>query len=538
MTKPKRKKNRSPEGTGPLEGHFREGKKFYPPLAHYGNVAPGIQWVRWCLPELFWIALVVDAVGLRVAAKLVPKIIAWRPATAESVTLYASDFGRLADNERSQLLGTLDAPIKDALGESFATFTKFYPGFPMSWLVPERARDDAPAGMEQLEAIKHLVRRHEDRRGYDAMALQVLAWVGIGSAGAGVKYPSADLVPDPNELLLNPGSRRSKRDASSLRAVLNFQLAKTNESAWAQAFWEQGRKISECVISVPSGGGEVTMNQFGEPMLRKLMVAGRRFAAKAGEELNEIHQAFLLDAGNPARGEVLMGMLQRQLTLAQDVISNPFYTLPPWAEFVERAMVETYIRAKWLVHRDRKEDYEWFVNYGQGQVKLRITQLRELAKRDPELTEAATAEAEILLKWLDSQHFEWLQVVDVGMGTHDKSLRDLAIEAGCAEQHSLRFQWLSGVVHGHWHGLVRDNLTYCQNPLHGLHRLPYAPERALQASVMLNAMEAYGATFLAIRRLSKPDQTTCASVDAWLKEGEENYFWGLAEIEPEPHDEE
>jgi hypothetical protein len=268
-----------------------------------------------------------------------------------------------------------------------------------------------------------------------------------------------------------------------------------------------------------------------------MMNAGRRFIDDVEKELAKLSSSFLNETEIPARGEVLLGLLRRQATIASDVLCNPFYTLPPWAEFAERAMSETLIRMKWLVKQDRKEDYEWFVDYGRGQVKLRIEQLKSLAEQDSEARDSALQEAEMLTKWLASQQYDWLQVVDVGGGTHDKDLRKLATEAGCKDEHSLRFQWLSGFVHGHWHALNRDNLTHCVNPLHGLHRLPYAKERYFSFGVTLDLLELYVSCYLEVCKLAGVEVEASDAAQAWITEAQERNFWDLV-VPPEAADDE
>ena len=58
-----------------LEDHAQYGKQFRPPLLDYmltaGHGPPNLEWVRWALPEMLWIKLLIREHGLRRAGELV-----------------------------------------------------------------------------------------------------------------------------------------------------------------------------------------------------------------------------------------------------------------------------------------------------------------------------------------------------------------------------------------------------------------------------------------------------------------------------------
>ena len=58
-----------------LKDHAQRGKKFRPPLLDYmltaGHGPPDLEWVRWAIPEVLWIKLLVGEHGLRRAGELV-----------------------------------------------------------------------------------------------------------------------------------------------------------------------------------------------------------------------------------------------------------------------------------------------------------------------------------------------------------------------------------------------------------------------------------------------------------------------------------
>ena len=131
--------------------------------------------------------------------------------------------------------------------------------------------------------------------------------------------------------------------------------------------------------------------------------------------------------------------------MAADMARMVTLTMSPWAEMGMRGMNETLIRLKWLAAYDLVENYEWFVNYGLGQEKLHIEHFKALLDDADRQKEHDDIKAQIDDRegWLNSQRVAWLQEVDVGGGMHDKDLRKLAEEAGCADLRNLVFQPMS-----------------------------------------------------------------------------------------------
>jgi hypothetical protein len=257
--------------------------------------------------------------------------------------------------------------------------------------------------------------------------------------------------------------------------------------------------------------------------------AGTRFARAVFMEVDQLAEAFPPDAQNPRRVEVLLGLLQRQSQIAADMARMLPLTMSPWAEMGQRAMAETLIRLKWLAAQDNPENYEWFVNYGLGQEKLYIEHLKTLLEDGGQRTDHDEIKAEIEAResWLSDQRFAWLQEVDIGGGTHDKDLRKLAEEAGCADLRNLVFQPMSSVVHGHWNSIAHQNLKLCANPLHGTHRRPYEYTRPIRLAVVAAVLDLYAESYSVVSTLAGADSADSAAVEAWYKEASEAKGWGI-----------
>jgi uncharacterized protein DUF5677 len=507
-----------------LRNHVQYGKKFRPPLLDYmltaGHGPPNLEWVRWVLPEVLWIGLLIRKHGIHRAGELVHAAVkAGRNVVNPTIRSYclASDYV-FKEKEQEKFIDALGGGPLSELSQAFAAFVKSYRDFPMAWMVQKTDLEGA-AETDELENIKRLVLEMLSRRDRPAMEIQVCALFSIVATG----ILSLRDVPDLNLISEYPETEPSKLMGSRVRSILNVFFASTTDSAWATAFWECGRRISQCEVlkwdvALPNPTALMEANQ-----------AGTRFARAVFVEIQQLAEMFLPDAHNPSRSEVLLGLLQRQGLIAADIARMPTLTMSPWAEMGQRAMAETLIRLKWLAVQDSPENYEWFVNYGLGQEKLYIEHLKTLVENRevrPDYDEIL-AQIEARESWLSYQRFSWLQEVDVGGGTHDKDLRKLAEEAGCGDLRNLVFQPMSAVVHGHWNAIAQQNLTLCYNPLHGIHRLPYEYARPIQLSVVAAVLDLYSECYLVVSALAGTQSINSAAVEAWYREANETKGWDL-----------
>ncbi len=429
-----------------LKDHVQRGKKFTPPLMEVVRQSGGdarIEWVRWGLPELVWMALLLEDHGPQRGCALIIELLrASRAAAGEPqgrTFMLASDFASMDDHQRQALLPALVAPPLSGLRQTLARLTKFYPAFPMGWLAGESAVDGAPGDMEALDDLGRVVGRYMSRRDRRAMVLQTAAVVGAAASGA-LKLHHLD---DPNLIIQYPDTDESRRLAASVRAMMNFALHQTTNSSWSKEFWRHGRQTTRCIFPRLE---EPEIASF--ETLAAANMAGTAFARAAFDEIRSLYERVQPDLDCPARSEVLFGLLQRQAQIAADLARLPPMWVSPWGEMANRAMAEALIRLKWFATRDKPEHYEWFIDYGLGQEKLHIEHLSRLLEEGHSQADAIREDRQSRGEWLDEQRYSFLQEVDVGGGTHDLDLRKMAEEAGCPDLRSLVFQPLSSAVHG------------------------------------------------------------------------------------------
>ncbi len=166
--------------------------------------------------------------------------------------------------------------------------------------------------------------------------------------------------------------------------------------------------------------------------------------------------------------EVVGGLLARQATLAGEFASNPSLWNDHTAPLFLRSMVENCITIAWIL-KEPEERASQFMAYGLGQDNL----LLEHAKED--LREAGVdpdkdPEIETWERWLNSQRYTFL--TEVNVGSWGPNLRDMAHEVKLAALYRNDYARWSGGTHSMWHHIARFNIQYCNNSLHGYHRIP------------------------------------------------------------------
>lgn len=510
----KKKKQRSKSRLEILQNHKRIGKRFVPPLLQYpGDKLSPVNWYRDFLPEFLWIALLCDQQGYRVAVNNAIKL----SDTINSVIhdtkrtggfCVASDYLSLSDEERKLVISKIDQELGKILDPCLGTILKFYPDFPMGWLVSDKWVEKTSVGLEGLESIKSAVRARVDRFSKPAMECQVLAWAMMCKSGK-IQYPAGMEIPDPNLISEYPDTDESKKMGAHVRASLKaFVLIRERKSNWVSSFWRHSFEISPC--EYPS---ENMIDGLSEARdLTRILEIGAQFSSEGRTELRNIWNKARIDPYEPTRTNVVAGLLARSLQFASDIVQNPYLWRMPIGAILIRCMVETEIRLQWLIKCGKEEDFKEYVDFGLGQEKLLVEHYKRISQSDRPDQQMILDDIEQREAWINSQLYSFLLPVDIGGGAQGKDLRTLAEEAGLLDLHRLAYSPLSSFVHGHWNCVARLNLSRCLNPLHGGHYLPELPQRPTNFSCALDAVNSYANCYeLAGMELSgNPTESTAA----------------------------
>lgn len=211
----------------------------------------------------------------------------------------------------------------------------------------------------------------------------------------------------------------------------------------------------------------------------------KRFCSEANAELGERWNNWEIDHGQIDFHEVVGALMARQVTLATCLAESP--TLWNWsiAPLFLRPMTEVYLNSAWIFEKPAERSRA-FIDYGLGQMKLRIEQLKSIAPH-PDANMRRTMEEELksMERWVDSQRYGCY--VNVNLSKWAENQRKMADEVGEIDFYNHCYTPYSAGVHSMWHHVGSYNLRQCTNPLHKFHKLPHVPRHGADAHFLVLA---------------------------------------------------
>lgn len=533
MSKNKSKLNRS----SILQDHKKVGKKYIPPLLQYKLQL--VNWTHDLIPELLWLGLLCDQLGYRktiqCALKLSQIINGAAGEGRKCAFSIASDYSTIDQQTRAKVVSNIDTDLRNELDSCIGLVSRFYPEFPMRWLVSDKWLKEASVGLEKLETIKEAIRSRIDRTSKPAMECEVLAYAMEGTSGR-LKV-SSKIAHDLNLISEYPNSDRSRRMGAHVRASLNALLIRRNYSPdWINYFWRHSFEISTC--EWPSdyidqqkdfaAAEKISpIHQKAESIVGKVADLGGKFENTGRDELKALYNSMKVDLANPIRHDVIIGLLARNLQLACDIAQNPGLWVLPISAILIRCMIETQIRLTWTIKSGNDKELRDYVEYGLGQEKLYVEHLKRISEQERPDKQEIIDDIKSRESWMNAQRFTFLQPVDVGGGTQGKDLRKLAEEAEIIDLHRLGFSPLSSYVHGHWNTIAKLNLAPCTNPLHGQHWLPILPRRPISLRFVFDAFNCYAECFELVSLNLTGSSSKSKAVNSCLSEMKELFEQGI-----------
>lgn len=189
-----------------------------------------------------------------------------------------------------------------------------------------------------------------------------------------------------------------------------------------------------------------------------------------GNEFNARWEIWPIDASNPGPSEVLIGLLHRQYTLALGIATNPGVWTIDLAPNLLRSMVEVHIWMAWIL-KDPSSRAKQFIEDGLGKEKLVIKH-----RTDELNAQGMDSEKDMALEfskaWIESHMYSFFIDVNLSGSWSGLDTRKMAEEAGCIDFYRFTYPMYSATVHNTWNHIGKYDLTICNNPLHGQHRIP------------------------------------------------------------------
>lgn len=228
-----------------LQGHVPKSKlKHVPKVLELGPLI-AVGYVKVILPELIWLALLNETLGLMRAAEI--GVAAATPLLPENKECpgpwiaAASVLGNLDEDQRQLLVDRLSlAGFVEEVDRALAPLVSLYPEFPGAFLCKKRL--DQP---EALAVMKSLVEKLFDLESTETVFMCALAFY-IADQVRKVSQPGETLMRFP-EIQDYPHTKISVEIASLVRGQVLFMIGTDVQEpgfmTWSSYFWNRGLEI-------------------------------------------------------------------------------------------------------------------------------------------------------------------------------------------------------------------------------------------------------------------------------------------------------
>lgn len=234
-----------------LKGHIKKNGVFISPFNYNVPNLKELSWVNTILPELFWIALLIQMNGEKIAINTALAL-----CKACSEVKEPNDFpfyGNMSlftihsDEEKKAIIMKLSFRERKILSESLEPLLTLYPQNPLNYLLREkRHSEDRDYKMIVSETIKEMFDK-TTRLSIETQA--ALMYFGFESGKFHV-FDGLMLANFP-EVQNYPDTELSKMVAAAIRSstpiFISHQLEKTGDK-WSYYFWNRGLEISHCIF--------------------------------------------------------------------------------------------------------------------------------------------------------------------------------------------------------------------------------------------------------------------------------------------------
>ncbi|MGB8367769.1 MAG: DUF5677 domain-containing protein [Limisphaerales bacterium] len=211
----------------------------------------------------------------------------------------------------------------------------------------------------------------------------------------------------------------------------------------------------------------------------------KRFCSEANAELDERWKSWKIDHSQIELHEVVGALMARQVTLAICLTESP--TLWNWdiAPLFLRPMTEVYLNLAWIFEKPLERSRA-FIDYGLGQMKLRIEHLKSLPPQsDASMQKFIEESLKSMERWVNSQRYSCY--VEVNLSKWAENQRKMADDVGEIDFYNHCYTPYSAGVHSMWHHVGSYNLRQCTNPLHKFHKVPQVPRLGADAHFLFLA---------------------------------------------------
>jgi hypothetical protein len=484
----KKRRTRGGKHSG-FSQHSRVGSKLTPPLAKLPVAL--VDYERDLLPELLWIASLVDGLGVERShlpyyelANEIDK--SWN---SENVFLgFISDFGAFPKERRSEFKDEHKDLIQRSFQGPIGRILAFFPDSPAYWLVDQDAISlggflDPELELARLrDLVIRLMPGKDDFAGH-ARALPLGRILKHGRLHVPRDFSLIDVMPR----YPSGCTDEEKRSVQSFaRMTLNMTYDHNlhyRERTWPKYFWRHNYDLVVCRPARLPIRGSKPLTENDAPSFTQALELNAGFTR---DYLAKLTSGTYIDLYSPEKYEILLGLFSRCARLF--ILMSEDVNL--WARdtggIFLRCLADSSITFCYLAKAGSAEDFECFKSYGEGQEKLLMLHLQDNYPNEVSLEGRS---APVISDELGSFNAE---LIHIELGSWSKQdTRKLAHKAGLEHLYRLIYAPASSDLHGTWMSLKHSSLTYCAEPLHRFHRLPAFAEPPVYVNAMLAAQSLF-----------------------------------------------
>lgn len=490
MGKKKRKQNPGPRHT-PLSNLKKQGSVLRAPFSELNMQT--ISWNRDLLPEHLWIAALALAFGAdrfhHAYERFMDALDEFWPSERQDVCLgLISDFASVPADARAGFVAKHRALARALFWEPLGEALSLYPESPAKWLTDAlREEDDGAIDPERgLGLMRRIVSELLGGRGELATRARIVPFgrpLKNGKLFFMKGLPTVDLLPR-YPAGLTPDEQKQVEAFVRASMMAQFGMRESLKSrVWPQHFWRQNYSLTVCKPvkrGIPKGMIATDATSLVE-VQEKMEAAANQIQVY----VQLLQHRVPVDVYDPRKDEVLLGLFARASRLLALLLEDPLLWARDVGSIILRCLADTAITFVYLAKRGTDREFQKFIEYGEGQLKLLMLHLQDNhpGRRSPEGASATDLEASFstLPEFIDIELGHW----------SGKDARKMASEAGMEHLYRLVFTPASSDVHGTWLALSKSHLTFCEEPLHRFHRLPDLTEPPFFVSIVVTARELY-----------------------------------------------
>ena len=234
-----------------LEGHIKQKGIFIAPFNYDMPNMKELSWVNTILPELFWIALLIqmngEKTGIDAALSLCKVCLEVKEPSDFPFYGNMSLFTIHSDEERKAILEKLNYSQKKILAESLDSLFALYPENPLQYL---KSKEKRLKERDHIMIVSETIEEMFDKTTRLSIETQAaLMYFGFESG----KFHVADglMLANFPEIQKYPDTDLSRMVAAAIRSstpmFISHQLEKTGDK-WSYYFWNRGLEISSCSL--------------------------------------------------------------------------------------------------------------------------------------------------------------------------------------------------------------------------------------------------------------------------------------------------